>query len=65
MPEWTNGTVSNTVEVLWVSVGSNPTPSADWCFAVTGSNDTFTQFNIDRPESATHELVLAGEWLGI
>ena len=28
MPEWTNGTVSNTVEVLWVSVGSNPTPSA-------------------------------------
>src|SRR4051812_25095455 len=28
MPERTNGTVSNTVEVLWVSVGSNPTPSA-------------------------------------
>ena len=28
MPEWTNGTVSKTVEVFWASVGSNPTPSA-------------------------------------
>ena len=65
MPERTNGTVSNTVEVLWVSVGSNPTPSASSmyrhpCLVVEHRFDVIAELQRHSASQSTGDDDVAG-----